>query len=246
MKIDSIARGVPLGVALSDFVDSAPPRSARRGVRRSPRRVGFVALAACLIVGWALFHGGDRGPVSSGPSNSSLAVFATDARLPALISFSATEAFRAGGQYQSRSRTGTQERWDTLTMGGVEAGDPLFRVTVKSIKSGSVRSSLFVDLAMQSAEIGAAVVHATNPEIYLAERGPIEWAAVTLADPKQERPCLGFRFVRAEDFAISGLACGAHASPVDLPELERLIDRLSPTNSGAQAGLGAVFKGGAT
>ena len=142
----------------------------------------------------------------------------------------------------ARSRAASGERWDTLTFGEPESGDLLFRVTLRSEKSSPPKTSLFVALAKQSAELGAAVIHATSPQFDESALGPIEWADVTLSDRKGERSCLGFRATRTSDITLSGLACGGRGATLDRAALECLIGRLAPTNAGAQSGLAEAPK----
>jgi hypothetical protein len=220
-----------------------PPASARR---HGGRFIALALLAICGFVGVILGREGDRSPVASLAPHLSPGGFVADERLAPMVSFSAPEIGPSPVHYQARVREESHERWDTLTFGGASADELLFRVTLRSAKASAARPSLFVQLAKQSAEIGAAVIHATNPQIYATERGAIEWADMTLSAPSRERPCLGFRFARVQDVDLSGLACGPRGSPLSLVALGHLVERLSPTNSGIQAGLGVILKGGDT
>jgi hypothetical protein len=106
--------------------------------------------------------------------------------------------------------------------------------------------SLFVDLAVQSAGLGAAVLRSASPESYVGAHGPVEWAEAKLADARGERSCIGFRFQPAGANRLFGLVCGAGDGGLDRANLECLIDALSLTPAGADAGLGAVLPGAAT
>jgi hypothetical protein len=212
------------------------PASARR---HGGRFIALALLGICGFVGVILGRESDRSPVASLAPHLSPGGFVADERLAPMVSFSAPEIGPSPVHYQARVREESHERWDTLTFGGASADELLFRVTLRSAKASAARPSLFVQLAKQSAEIGAAVIYAT-------ERGAIEWADMTLSAPTRERACLGFRFARVQDVDLSGLACGPRGSPLSLMALGHLVDRLSPTNSGIEAGLGVILKGGDT
>jgi hypothetical protein len=242
MSMERLASGAAQGGALTDFAEYR-----RRAAGRSRLRLRHgLLLVAGLIGGAILARNGSQAPVAAPVSGPSHFAFVANDRLAPMVSFSPPEAIRAPLHYQARIRENSGERWDTLTFGDAGGDEILFRVTLRAAKPASPRTSLFVELAKQSAEIGAAVVHATNPEFFSTERGPVEWAEVTLSGAKGERACLGFRLDRVQDVDLSGLACGAHGAAFDRPTLARLIDRLAATGSGMEAGLGEVLKSGAS
>jgi hypothetical protein len=245
MRMDGMASGALPGDALSDFVDYGRLTRTKSVLPRRWRVRGVILLAACLLGGAILARmGGQRPAAAPAPRASSQAGFVGNERLAPLAAFSPPPAVRSQMRYQARMREGAEERWDTLTFGDPASDDMLFRVTIRSARPAQARPSLFVDIAKQSAEIGAAVVHATNPQFGATERGSIEWADVTLAGPQGERACLGFRFDRARAINLSGLACAAHGAPLDLAALGHLVGRLSATSSGMEAGLGEVLRSG--
>jgi hypothetical protein len=246
MSMERLASGAVQGDALSEFVEydrQAAARPARHG--RLRLRHGLL-LAAGLLGGAILARNDSQIPAAAPVSGPSRAAFVANERLAPMVSFSPPETIRAPLHYQARIRENSGERWDTLTFGDAGGDEILFRITLRAAKPAAPRTSLFVELAKQSAEIGAAVVHATNPEFLSTERGPIEWAEVTLSGAKGERACLGFRLDRVRDVDLSGLACGAHGAAFDRPTLARLVDRLAATGSGMEAGLGEVLKSGAS
>ena len=57
-----------------------------------------------------------------------------------------------------------------------------------------------------------------------------------LGRPGGQRSCLGFRLGGAARADLSGLACGARASPIEPAALDCLIDRLSATRAGVGGG----------
>jgi hypothetical protein len=246
MSMERLEAGAAQGGALIEFLKYACQAGARPAGRGRLRLRGVLVLAACLIGGAILSRNGGQSPVAAPAAGPSHIAFVANERLAPMVSFSPPDAIRAPIHYQARMRENSTERWDTLTFGDAGGDEILFRVTLRAAKSALPRSSLFVELAKQSAEIGAAVVHATNPEFFSAGRGPIEWAEVTLSGATGERPCLGFRLDRLREIDLSGLACGAHGAALDRVALGRLIDRLSATGSGKESGLGEVLKSGAT
>jgi hypothetical protein len=209
--------------------------------RRWPLWLSF-SLSGCAFAGLVLVQSHGQGLVAmrTSPSFSRVAFIETD-QLPPMLSFSPPDAGRGQPRYLARVRDGTGERRDTLTYGELGADDLFFRVTVHSVKSAPARPSLFVELAKQSAELGAAVVRATSPEFYATARGPVEWTGMTLTGPNGERSCLGFRFARAAEVELSGLACEGRDS-LDPVALGCLIDRLSATSAGLEAGLGEALR----
>lgn len=243
MSVERIAIGAaPGGGVLGDFARQ------RRQSKMDPTRPGrwpvwlSLSLCGCAVAGLILAqgHGQTLVAIEASPSFSHIA-FVEDERLPPMLSFNPPELDRNQLHYQARVREGVRERRDTLTYGDAGAGDLFFHVTVHAGKSAPAKLSLFVELAQQSAELGEAVIRATSPESYATARGPVEWAHITLSGANGDRACLGFRFARTAEIDLAGLACGGHGSPLDPVALGCLIDRLSPTAAGLEAGLGEVL-----
>jgi hypothetical protein len=237
-----VSGAAPDGAFLRDFGED----DRQAGTKAPPPRgrLFWVAvLAGCALGGMVLSRSRGQGPVAApaSPAFSQIS-FVADERLAPMIAFSAPEDGPLPAHYVARSRAATGERWDTLTFGAPDGGDLLFRITLRSATSPLAGSSLFVALAKQSAELGAAVIHATSPQPDETARGPIEWADITLSGRKGERPCLGFRTTRAAAIDLSGFACGGRGAPLDRAALECLIDRLDPTKAGLESGLGEALK----
>ena len=214
--------------------------------RKPPRALGWrlkvaMLLACGALAGGVLARGRGAGPVAPPAAAASRFAFVSDGRSAPMLSFRQAEGAHARISYEARVNRAGAERWDTLTVGDVGGEETLFQVTVHLAQAVRSKSSLFVDLARQSAGLEGAVVHATNPRTSASARGPLEWADVTLSGAKGERRCRGFRLVRSPEIDLSGLACGAHGAPIDAASLGHLIDRLSPTAAGVEAGLGEVF-----
>ncbi len=142
-------------------------------------------------------------------------------------------------RYVARSRGPQGGRWDTLTSGEWTSGGMFLRVTLRQDDSPSV--SLFVDLAKQAAELGAAVLRSASPEVFPGAKGRVEWSEATLSDVLGERTCIGFRLAATGAIRVSGLACAERGARLDQANLGCLIGALSATPAGLDAGLGAVL-----
>lgn len=218
--------------------------------RKSPRYGAWRVVALLPFVGalaaTALIRHPEQNNAQATPTTFSRIGLVADERLAPLLSFRQVEGARVKIRYEARIRPESAERWDTLTSGDISGEDALFQVTLHLAKPTIAKPALFVALARQSAELDAAILHAASVQSSATERGSIEAAEVTLAGPKGERRCLGFRLAGSSQIDVFGLACGARGAPLDLAALGRLIDRLAPTDSGQQAGVADVLKNIAT
>lgn len=241
----------PVGPAPADKIardQQAPPR--KRLLRRMRTRL-LLALPLCAIVVAALAglpKASDIVGNAPPPGAKARAAFVVDEQLAPMLTITGLDGSRVASRYLARAREGAGERWDTLTIGDESGDKPLFRVTLRHGGETRARSSFFVDLARQSAELGAALLRAADPRPDASALGPIEWADMTLADPAGERACVGFRLLRGDasqvsGIAVSGIACGRSGAPIERAGLQCLIGALTPTNAGIQAGLGEVLKG---
>lgn len=239
MSVDAIAGGAAPRDAR--FGDGAAA-SARPPVRPRRRRLGVPAVLACgaLVAALTAWNRGAEPPEPVAPSSWRTG-FVADARLPAIMTFRQGDGARASLRYEARQRPADAERWDTLTIGEAGDDDAFFQVTLRAAKTALPKASLFVELARQSADLDAAVIHATAPQSTMTEHGNLEWAALTLSGPRAERACAGFRLAGATTVELSGIACGARGGAIDPAALARLIERLSATAAGLQAGVGQVL-----
>lgn len=242
-------------MAIGGMLGGVPDDLVRQGFQPKPRRAPTprwlvwtsLSLSDLALGGLALLiflHGPDRTPgAASAVASPPPVAFVEDQRLARMLSFEPPAGGRGPTRYQARMRQGGGERSDTLTYGEIGGGDLFFRVAIHAGVSAPSASSLFVELATQSAELDAAVIRATSPESYATSRGPVEWADVILATRDGQRSCIGFRLARTARAALSGLACGSRAAPIEPAALDCLIDRLSATRAGDEAGLGETLKG---
>jgi hypothetical protein len=219
---------------LPDY-ELAPARRGGHWLGAAAWRVGGAAMLALMALGIAYHRPADPPQATLAPE----VPYSVDSSLQPLISI----AFPGQAHYVARSRGARAGRKDTLTLGEWDADALFLRVSVQ--QSASAPAPLFVDLAMQSAELGAAVLRMSRPETFVGARGPVEWAEANLSGAKGERSCIGFRLSPAGGNRLSGLACGAAEIKLDRAKLECLLDALSLTPAGQDAGLGAVLSGAA-
>jgi hypothetical protein len=223
-------------MAIGGMLGGVPDDLVRQGFQPKPQH----APTPRWLV-WTSLSLSDRAATAT--SSPSPVAFVEDQRLAPMLSFDPPAAGRSPPRYQARMRHGGGERSDTLTYGEIGGDGLFFRVAAHTGMSTPSAPSLFVELAKQSAELDAAVIRATSPESYPTPRGPVEWADVILAARDGQRSCIGFRLARTARAELSGLACGPHASPIEPATLDCLIDRLSATRAGAEAGLGEALRG---
>jgi hypothetical protein len=248
----SFERHLSDGAVFDSAFFREPLTVARRSTKpaRSGRRLPWlVFLAGAGALAGIVIARGRSEAVALPPTSAPIAQisFTTDDRLAPMINFFLGDGERAQAHYTARSRGAGGERWDTLTSGEAEGDDLFFRVTIRSGNAPIARPSLFVALAKQASELGAAVVHATNPQPdQTTALGAIEWADITLSIGNKERSCFGFRSARLGTADVSGFACGRPGAPWDRAALECLIDRIGVTDAGEQAGLGEMAKRDAT
>jgi hypothetical protein len=243
MSLDQTAS--PVGDYLSDFDGSPVRRPARRARSRHWRGAAVSLVAIGSITAMILLR--NRTPdadVTALPAMLARVDFTMDDRLAPMLAFGPPAGSEGRARYESRARQGLGERWDTLTLGDVNSDELMFRVTLHTATSALAEApSLFVALAKQASEVGAAIVHATSAQLSTADELPTEWADITLAATNGERRCIGFRFTRLQMIDLSGFACGARSAALDQAGLRCLIERLSPTAAGAEIGLRQMLKG---
>jgi hypothetical protein len=102
--------------------------------------------------------------------------------------------------------------------------------------------SLFVAAAETAAAGGAAVERLGSVQSLASASGPIEWAALTLAG-SGGRGCAAFRLAPRVG-GLRGVVCAASGATVDEAALSCLIERLSLTKAGREAGFADVLKPG--
>jgi len=133
-------------------------------------------------------------------------------------------------------------RSDALSVGRLEGAGAALRV--EAWRDGGRRAtvSLFVAAAETAAAGGAAVERLGATKTLASASGPIEWAALTLAGGG-DRGCAVFQLAPRVG-GLRGVVCAASGAAVDEAALTCVIERLSLTKAGREAGLAEVLKPG--
>jgi hypothetical protein len=211
----------------------APPRRDWLGL--AVRRVGVAA-----ALGLAAFGLARHGTAPPPPAPAAIEIpYLPDRSLAPLIALPALP--HEVSRYVARTRASQGGRWDTLSAGDWPSDGMYLGVTLRQDDKGAASPSLFVDLATQAAEVGAAVIRSTSPELLASARGRVEWSEATLSDATGERDCVGFRLAPGGAVRISGLVCAERGGRLDQASLGCLIGALSATPAGLKAGLGDVL-----
>jgi hypothetical protein len=207
------------------------------------RRAGFgLATGAALIVAALVAPPPPQttptiAPVAAAPAS----IERIDPNLAPLFAFEAPEGARA--QYEARVDVETGDRRDIYSLGALGGETSALRIEMWKRAKAGTSGSLFVDVAEQAAASGAAVARLGVPEVVATAEGPVEWAGLTLAGAGAPRACVGFRVVARGDMGLHGLACAAAGARIDAAALSCLLDRLSLTHAGREAGFGEIVKG---
>jgi hypothetical protein len=135
-------------------------------------------------------------------------------------------------------------RRDALAVGRLYGDGPALRVELWRDGGRRTAVSLFVAAAETAASGGAAVERLGAAETLAGASGSIEWAALKFAGGG-DRGCAAFRFA-GRGGGLRGVVCAAAGGKVDAAALGCVIERLSVTKAGRDAGLGDVLKPGPT
>jgi hypothetical protein len=206
------------------------------------RRLAFGLGAALAMVGVAALA-----PVRPASESAGTSVVAASPPSEG-IDLSAAPALALEGvsvdqiSHESRVDRAGPGRSDTLSVGRVEGPGPALRV--EAWRDGARRTavSLFVAAAETAAAGGAAVERLGATQTLATASGPMEWAALTLAGGG-ERRCAAFRLAPRVG-GLRGVVCAASGATVDAAALACVIERLSLTKAGREAGFADVLKPG--
>ena len=217
-----------------------PPR---RGSGWS-RRLAFALAAALAMVGLAALA-----PVRS-PSESAGTSVVAASPASEVVDLSAAPALALEGvsadkaSHETRVDRAGPGRSDTLSVGRVEGSGPALRVEVWRDSGRRSAVTLFVAAAETAAAGGAAVERLGARQTLASASGPIEWAALTLAGGG-ERGCAAFQLIRRVG-GFRGVVCAASGATVDEAALACVIERLSLTKAGREAGFADVLQAGSS
>jgi hypothetical protein len=218
--------------------DVKPPR---RGVGW-PRRLAFGFGAALALVGVAALA-----PLQS-PSESGGTSVVAASPPGEIFDLSAAPALAFEGVSADQiihetlvDRAGSGRR-DRLSVGRVDGPGATLRLEMWRDGARQSAVSLFVAAAETAAAGGAAVERLGATRTLASPSGPIEWAALTLAGGG-DRGCAAFRLAPRVG-GLRGVVCAASGATVDEAALACVIERLSLTKAGREAGFGEVLKPG--
>ena len=234
---DETARGLgPFDPYWTD--DVRPPRRSLGW----PRRVAFGMALALAMVGIATLA-----PLRPPSESAGTSVVAASPPSEA-IDLSAAPALALGGvaaeqiSHETRLDRVGSGRSDALSVGDIAGPGPGLRVELWRNDGRRAAVSLFVAAAETAAAGGAAVERLGSAQSFASASGPIEWAALTLAGGG-ERGCAAFQLMpRVGGFR--GVVCAASGAMVDEADLACVIERLSLTKAGREAGFADVLKTG--
>jgi len=218
--------------------DVTPPRRGA-GWRR---RIAFGLGAALALIGVAMLA-----PLRSPSESAGTSVIAASPPSE-IVDLSAAPALTLEGvsadqiRYETRLDRAGPGRSDALAIGRLESAGPALRV--EAWRDGGRRPavSLFVAAAETAATGGAVVARLGATATLASASGPIEWAALTLAGGVG-RSCAAFRLAPRVG-GLRGVVCGATGAAVDEAALACVIERLSLTKAGREAGFAEVLKPG--
>jgi hypothetical protein len=207
-----------------------------------PRRLAVGLAAALAMVGAAALA-----PLRS-PSESAGTSVVAASPPSEVVDLSAAPALALEGvsadqiSHETRIDRAGSGRSDTLSVGRVEGPGPGLRVELWRDAGRQRTVSLFVAAAETAAAGGVAVERLGATKTLASASGPIEWAALTLAGGGG-RGCAAFRLAPRVG-GLRGVVCAASGATVDEAALACVIERLSLTKAGREAGLGDVLKPG--
>ena len=145
--------------------------------------------------------------------------------------------------YTARRHGAGAGRQDTLVFGSLDGREPYVRMNIyRAGAEAASAAAFFVELARRAAEDGAAILRSGQPTPLPTRFGGFEAADATLAGPRGEAACLGFRLMSdTPALRISGYACGTDAAPLDRGALACILDRLDLVSAGEDIALRRFF-----
>jgi hypothetical protein len=232
--------GTANGLGPFDPYWTADVKPRRRGAGW-PRRLGFGFGAALAMVGVAML-------APSPPAEDSGASVVAASPPSEVVDLSAAPALALEGvgadriSHETRLDRSGPGRSDTLGVGRLDGPGPAMRVELWRERGRRAAVSLFVAAAETAAAGGAAVERLGATETLASASGPIEWAGLTLAGG-DDRGCAAFRLAPRVG-GLRGVICAASGATVDEAALACVIERLSLTKAGREAGFAEVLKPG--
>ena len=218
--------------------DVPPPRFLSRGWRG---RVSLGLAAAAGLVAASLC-GSPRPLAPPAQVSVTLSAPTSEKVQPALAPLFALDgADAASGQYEARVTAGAGDRRDLLSVGALDGEGPSLRLEMWKRGQARPATSLFVEIAEQAAAFASAVGRLEVSQTLASSQGPVEWAELSLAGAP--RSCAGFRLVGRDTSGLRGIVCAAKGGRIDAGAISCLLDRVTLTPAGRDAGLGALIRG---
>ena len=205
---------------------AASRRFRRRG---RPRQVGAAALTP------------SRSPViefGSSVVKAARPVELVDAPAQPALSLNGIEAAQV--RAEARIDPATGDRTDALSVGALDGGGPGLRLEVRREGAGRAALSLYVATAETAASAGAAIERLGATRNVATVEGPVEWAELTLAG--RARGCAAFRLAPLGAGSMRGVVCGGAGAAIDAAAIACLVEKLSLTKAGREAGYGDLLR----
>lgn len=227
------APAIDIGEARITPVNIARPRAAIR--RRAPLWQALVLASAGSYFIWA-HRDADFAPAAA-PEPAQMAPLSQSAQaapLTPLLEFpNAADPVRTDARL---SADGTRN--DRLSLGQVDSDRLALAVSLSA--ANAAQPPFFVAMATLAADLSASVERSATPAPGQTPRGATQWAELALRGAGPMRACLGFAIKAKTGATLAGVACGAHGAKIDRAGLDCLLDHLSLTKAGSDAGLAAL------
>jgi hypothetical protein len=241
VETDVDGEAMRIGLEPADRWRTEGASRARRRARSWAARAALGLAAAAGVVGAAAVA---SAPPSEAPRQAAAAAPAESE----VVDSSLAPAFELEGEgaarprYEARVGRKSGARRDVLSLGAVAGAAPALRLEMWRRPAAGKPGSLFVEVAEQAAAAGAAIERLSASAIAPSAEGPVEWAEATLNAGGERRACVGFRLLGRVDGGLGGFACAAKGAKLDGVAASRLIDCVTLTRAGREAGFGEVVK----
>jgi hypothetical protein len=213
--------------------------SPRRG-RAWRRRVAVAAAIVVAMIGAATLAP-SRAPVTeraASVDDPARPIEMLDPEAAPVFALEGVEA--AHSQYEARIDRVGGERRDALSVGALDGDAPGLRVELWREAGGRRALSLYVAAAETAAAAGAAVERLGATQSLVTLDGPVEWAELALAG--RERGCAAFRLAPEGGAELRGVVCASGGANIEPTAIACLIEKLTPTKAGREAGFGALLR----
>ena len=236
-RLASLTALSPFGFSPNAGIDTAPDARLGRMPSGFGRRLAGLAIRAgigtALLVGAAailvsaLHHLPAAQPPAPHPARG--AAWQEIVKPVQIYNLEAPEFAGAPLVYTARRHTAGGGREDVLALGTLDSGKPAIRLrTFRRGEEATSKVPLFAALAHEAAQVGLAIGRSGLPDLMATRFGRFEVVDISLVrQDAATAPCDGFRLLLDKPaLAITGLACGRHATPMSHAEVGCLVERL--------------------